>query len=109
MDDTLPAVGHLSPEWLDFFVVLGAIALVLLLAFFWALFLRKKGAQRRRKRRHRHKGFREQFQKNDGGTGKNLHERRRREHHPLNPTLAQTGGLPPIRTEEKPPDQTPPP
>ena len=29
--------------------------------------------------------------------------RRRREHRPRNPTLAETGGLPPIRSEDKPP------
>jgi hypothetical protein len=28
--------------------------------------------------------------------------RRRREHRPRNPTLAETGGLPPIRTEAPP-------
>ncbi len=32
--------------------------------------------------------------------------RRRREHRPRNPTLAETGGLPPIRTE-RPPDGPP--
>ena len=29
--------------------------------------------------------------------------RRRREHRPRNPTLAETGGLPPIRSEDQPP------
>jgi FtsZ-interacting cell division protein ZipA len=31
------------------------------------------------------------------------HHRRRREHRPRNPTLAETGGLPPIRTDAPPP------
>jgi hypothetical protein len=35
------------------------------------------------------------------------HRRRRHEHRPRNPTLAETGGLPPIRTE-KPPGASPP-
>jgi hypothetical protein len=72
----LPAVGHLSPEWVDFFIVFGAIGLVVLIIFFWALFIRKSGKRKRKKhRRHRHQ---------------------------LNPTLAETGGLPPAHEEEKP-------
>ena len=34
------------------------------------------------------------------------HRRRRREHRPRNPTLAETGGLPPIRAD-KPPGDSP--
>jgi LPXTG-motif cell wall-anchored protein len=37
------------------------------------------------------------------------HRRRRRSQRKLNPTLAQTGGLPPLREEKKSADQTPPP
>ena len=32
--------------------------------------------------------------------------RRRREHRPRNPTLAETGGLPPVRPEDQPPPPT---
>ena len=34
-----------------------------------------------------------------GSGGKHRKRRRRREHRPLNPTLAQTGGLPPLRSD----------
>jgi len=34
--------------------------------------------------------------------------RRRREHRPRNPTLAETGGLPPIRSDVPPPPPNPP-
>jgi hypothetical protein len=105
MDDGLPTVGRFSPEWLDFLIVLGAIAFVLLLAFFWALFIRKRKGTRRRKRRHRRENLREQI----GGIKKFLHERHRhREHRRPNPTLAQTGGLPPLREEKKPGGTIPP-
>jgi uncharacterized membrane protein YbhN (UPF0104 family) len=81
MNDGLPQVGRLSPEWLDFFTVLGTIGLVMLLAFFWALFIRKNGKRRIR--------------------------RRKRKRRSRNPTLAERGGLPPVR-EGKKPDAPPP-
>jgi heme/copper-type cytochrome/quinol oxidase subunit 2 len=88
MDDGLPATtSSLSPGWLDIFVVLGAILLVVIGTFIWAVFFRKKTRSRSR------------------------HRRQRADHHgrrPVNPTLAQIGGLPPVRQEEKPSDQLPP-
>jgi hypothetical protein len=81
MIDGLPSVGRLSMEWLDFFILMGAIALVLLAAFFWALFLRKSKKRRIRRRKRRRA---------------------------LNPTLAKTGGLPPVREEKHPGAPTPP-
>jgi hypothetical protein len=87
INDGLPA-----PGWADIFIVAGAVLLAAFVAFVWLAFFRKKQTHLHR---HRH-----------GHHGK---KRRRREHRKLNPTLAQTGGLPPIRTEEKPPGQTPPP
>jgi len=82
MDNGLPAVGRFSTEWVELFILFGAIALVVLLAFFWAIFFRKSG---KRRRIHRH-----------------------RRHCSLNPTLAESGGLPPVREEEKKSGQTPP-
>jgi hypothetical protein len=84
MDDGLPAIGQMPPAWVDFFIMLGAFTLVAIGALIWIFFLRKPG-KRRRKHRHRH------------------------EHRLPNPTLAQNGGLPPIRREEKPSRQPPPP
>jgi peptidoglycan/LPS O-acetylase OafA/YrhL len=81
MDAPLPAIGHLTPEWVDFLIMAGAIALVAIGALIWTFFLRKPGRRRRRKLRHHH------------------------EHRLPNPTLAQNGGLPPVRQEEKPPGQ----
>jgi predicted MFS family arabinose efflux permease len=66
--------------WRDYFAVPAAVALAALISFTWAILFRKKH------RRHHHR-------------------RHRRQHRPLNPTLAQTGGLPPTRKPENPPDQ----
>jgi len=73
----------MSPAWVDFFIMTGAFALVVIGALIWILFFRKPG-RRRRKHRHRH------------------------EHRLPNPTLAQNGGLPPVRQEEKPSPRPPP-
>ena len=68
---------QMTPEWVDFFIMAGALVLVAIGALIWTFFFRKPGRRRRRKSRHRH-------------------ERRS-----PNPTLAQNGGLPPVRQEEK--------
>jgi hypothetical protein len=68
---------------MDFFIMLGAFVLVAAGALVWIIFLRKP-VRRRRKHRHRH-------------------ERRS-----VNPTLAESGGLPPVHKEEKPPPRPPP-
>ena len=76
MDGALPTIGRVTPEWVDFLIMAGAILLVAIGALVWTFFIRKPG-RRRRKSRHRH------------------------EHRLLNPTLAQNGGLPPVRPEGK--------
>jgi hypothetical protein len=83
MDDALPALGRISPAWVDFFIMVGVFLLVAIGALIWVLFFRKPG-RRRRKHRHRH------------------------EHRSPNPTLAQNGGLPPVRQEEIPFRRPPP-
>ncbi|HEX3890346.1 MAG TPA: hypothetical protein VHX90_05790 [Verrucomicrobiae bacterium] len=75
MNNGLPAVGRLSPELLDFLIMAGAIGLVLLGVFFWALFFRKGTKRRVRRRKHKHRS--------------------------LNRSIAKIGGLPPVREEKK--------
>jgi hypothetical protein len=67
------------PAWTDFLIVAGAIILVALAALVWVVFFRKRPHRRHKNRRQ------------------------------LNPTLAQVGGLPPVRLEEKSPCQPQPP
>jgi hypothetical protein len=79
MEPVLPSIGRLTPEMVDLLIMTGAILLVAIGALIWAFFIRKRGPRRRRhKSRHHH------------------------EHRLPNPTLAQSGGLPPVRPEEKP-------
>ena len=83
MNNKLPAIGQLSPEWLDFFIVMGAMGFVLIAAFFWALFIRKGGKQRVRHRKRKH---------------------RQRDR-----SIAKSGGLPPVRVENPSDAPKPPP
>jgi cell division septation protein DedD len=79
MDDGLPIAGGMTSDWVEFLALTGAIILVAIGALIWTFFLRKRKRRRRHKSRHRH-------------------ERRL-----PNPTLAQNGGLSPVRQTEKPP------
>lgn len=96
-------------------LVIGALCLVVIAVFIWAAFIRKP----RRQRAHTYHGTSSE----DGGPprrhkrrsllsralGKRRHRHRRRRgegrERPLNPTLAQVGGLPqPQSRRESPPD-----
>jgi len=78
LNDVRPVTGWIPPDWQEFLVMAGAFLLVAGGALAW-LFLFRKSRHRRRRRRH--------------------HEQRRAP----GMTLAQTGGLPPLRPEQKPP------
>ena len=79
------------PMWLNFLVMFAAILVGTLLALVWAVKFR-----RRRRRKHRY------------------HRHHDRHHDPRgerksNPTLAERGGLPPLRPTDPSSDQPPPP
>jgi ABC-type transport system involved in cytochrome bd biosynthesis fused ATPase/permease subunit len=114
MDEgTLPPTGQLSPAWVDFFIVLGVILAVSLALVIWALIFSTKARRRRHRHRHHHhhhhqENYREKIRKNAAGLKELIqphhhHHHHRHEHRPTNPTLAETGGLPPLRGQEKPP------
>jgi hypothetical protein len=67
-----------SSEWLIFVAILLAVGIGIACFIIWLFLLRKSGGKRRKKERRRH-------------------------HRKLNPTLAQTGGLPPTREPNQPP------
>jgi len=71
-------MNNLLPAWADFLIVADAIILVALAALVWVVFFRKRPHRRRKNRRQ------------------------------LNPMLAQVGGSPPMRHDEKPSGQSQP-
>jgi hypothetical protein len=95
------------PAWFkDVFLVVGLGLALLLGLVFWAVYIRKRS--------HRHLDPRVSYRViDDEGEGqeghgqrrrRHRHRRRRRDHRSRNPSLAETGGLPPPRPE----DQMPP-
>jgi hypothetical protein len=93
-------------------VVFLFLFLVVGLIFVWAVFFRTKGHQHRRHHRH-HKAPAAPAPAPAGQVPfrpPHHHRRRRRRHHTefrRNPTLAETGGLPPRRDEGVPPPHIP--
>ena len=104
----------LSPVARQGLLLFGAMASTALLALAWAAFLRRKH-HRRHKHHHGHwqssQATETPVDSTDAdapsGSGKRRRRRRHsgRHHRPRNPTLAETGGLPPIRPEEPPEPQ----
>jgi hypothetical protein len=76
-DHILLATFEPLPEWLNFLAMALAIAFVAFAALLWIVLFRKKSRRHRKRHRSHH-----------------------REPHKINPTLAESGGLPPIREEK---------
>ncbi len=95
-------------------IMLGILAVIVLAVFYWAVALRKPEDFRHR-RHHWRKRHHEKRSSAEGTSDDEAQEkdesnlfgkrrrRRRRKHRPTNPTLAETGGLPPKRSETEPP------
>lgn len=116
--DVLPGSWHWMGLTLkELLILLGAVGAVTALVLIWAVYFRKKP------HRHGHHHHHHHHQPSadspepteasmDSGSGVSdgkryrRKRRRRREHRPRNPTLAETGGLPPLRAE-RPPDPLP--
>lgn len=104
---------HLLQEWRiklrgDFYILVftGAFLLVTLLVFLWAVSFRDPT---RRKHRHRQAKPAAEVAGNAATSGgepprhRHRHRHRRKKHRPVNPTLAETGGLPAARDSKTPP------
>lgn len=126
VDPLAPEGGFFNLSTMEGKVVLGAIVLVVLGLGIWGIYalLAPSKSHRHRRRRHRHHSHSDHEHETDdapdtvdssvddeessGDEESHSHghrhrrRRRRREHRPRNPTLAETGGLPPIRTDAPP-------
>lgn len=86
-------------------LILTYVGLVLLLVV-WAMFIRKQKARRRRIYKHEPHTWQRDPAADKERRRRRRHERKRRTAHPdrpLNPTLAQTSGLPERRPDDVPP------
>jgi hypothetical protein len=98
------AVHGLGPSSKGSLAIIGAICLVTCLAVIWAVYLRRRPNRHSSRHSHYHSGSQRTAPGGSGGAdaepGKRRKwHRRRRAHRPRNPTLAETGGLPPLREE----------
>jgi type II secretory pathway component PulM len=101
-DDMVQVMAYwqkMTPGTQDGIIIFGAMFLVAFLALIWAIFIRKPA--HRRRHHHAHKSAeRTAAPVEEAPSPKRRKWRKqRREHRPINPTLAQTGGLPPVRAE----------
>ncbi|MCU0783821.1 MAG: hypothetical protein MUF81_07180 [Verrucomicrobia bacterium] len=105
-DDPLPDVGTMSAAMREHLILLGAIVFVLAVLTIGIMLLRRH--KRQRSKRHKHSRHRRPFRRAAAGLAEfkqMIHKKPRRRHHepwPRNPTLAETGGLPPVRSDDEP-------
>jgi hypothetical protein len=99
----LPESSPAAPQLADknTMIVLAAVVVIAAVAFFWAFFMRKrpKNARGTIMVDRRSSGSGHAF----GSSGRRRRRKRRDDHPenlPRNPTLSETGGLPPPRPEE---------
>lgn len=98
VSDVLSAWTSLSPETRDWLILLGVFTILIVALIIWAAFFRKQ------KRKHRHKhhqppGWQEPPEEKQPHH-RHHHRRRRSDKMPKNPTLAEAGGLPPVRSHQ---------
>jgi hypothetical protein len=101
LTETLPVRDGYQPSgnsyWLEVGVIVGAALLIVIAGMIWAKYFRNTG-------RRRHSRTTTIMGANTGGAGK---ERHRERYSRRNPTLAETGGLPPIREDLDAPSRPP--
>jgi hypothetical protein len=95
---------QLAPSRNEFGLIFIAIAVIAVLALIWAVFIRKREGDRPNRYSYpRGSGSEKNGASNDSGSGRQRRRKRKRRHR-RNPTLAETGGLPPLRSEGMPDD-----
>ena len=92
----------MEPGTREGLLIFSALVLVILLVVIWAVYFRKP-PRRRHHHHHSHASTREpklsETEQDALSRKPRKWRRRRREHRPRNPTLAETGGLPPVRPQ----------
>ena len=106
VDDVMAQWRDVKPDTRDKLILFAAIGLVLAWMAVWAVFFRKSHRRRPHRHHHEHHSSHAPRSRQAAGRGGALlrapdkRRRRRRRaagHRPRNPTLAETGGLPPVR------------
>jgi len=107
-DSLLVRLATLTPATQELLLILGAFAAVIMAVFFWAVALRRRRHRKGYKRRHRSSVRRRSAAARDEIKRLwRMRQRKRKQKLRRNPTLAETGGLPPIRTAGDAPEAGP--
>ena len=100
--DAVVSWQKLTDTTRDAILIFGTLTLVTVIMIVWAVYIRK----RRRHHSHHYEypapGAANGAPGESSSSKRRKWRRRRRDHRPRNPTLAETGGLPPARSEEPP-------
>jgi hypothetical protein len=96
--DHLRSLQRTSPAKTGLGLVFGAIVTVVVVVLIWIIFFRKReDPSARRYREHFTRSSELQSNSAENRATSGRRKKRRREHRQRNPTLAETGGLPPLR------------
>lgn len=98
-------LGKLPGLGTDILAIVGAGIFVFVVLMIWAVYFRKKPREGPSPSRVSYR-VREDGNIEEQAGHKRRHRRRRKEHRGRNPTLAETGGLPPPRPQDVPPQAT---
>lgn len=93
-DALMPELQKAASSRGNLTLLFGAIGVVTFLIVVWAIFIRKRPDEGSRRYSYPSRELSESGSQQSG-----RRRRRRRNRRPRNPTLAETGGLPPIRSE----------
>ncbi len=106
--DIVMSWQKMEPGMKEALVISGSLVMVIFLILLWVIFVRKPS----RRHHHRHRRYPAPAQAQVQAIAaadaapvpskRRRWRRRRREHRPRNPTLSETGGLPPFRSEGPP-------
>ncbi|MDB6124701.1 MAG: hypothetical protein JWQ71_3694 [Pedosphaera sp.] len=93
----------ISTSTLEILCILGSLIIVILGIVTWVVYFREKP----RRRKHHHSYEKSEKVAGERTDDKEGGRRRRRRERTRNPTLAEKGGLPPLRTEAPPSEPSP--
>jgi hypothetical protein len=93
---------QVAPSRNEFGLLFAAAGLITVLALIWAIFIRKR--ENDRPSRYSYPHVAAAVRTDNPSTGDAGRQRRRKRKRRRNPTLAETGGLPPIRNGDFPDD-----
>ena len=105
LGDFLGMQKHVNGGFTETLILIGALLLAVVVGTIWAIIYSQKRKSRHHHHHHHHSS--EESLSEQKGRRKRRWRRSKYPRRPLNPTLAETGGLPPMRDPDSPPPPAP--